>query len=221
MEQHFHREMAEIRERIARLGGHVEHCIGKALMSVKQNDTHLVEQVVKDECIIDEQEVEIEEHCLKILALYQPVAKDLRFIITILKLINDLESMGDLARKIAGKAGKLPRSLFMESQLNLTELGDKTLEMVNLSLNAFLREDTSIAKDILRKEMEVDRMHEDNHRVIAMLIDSRTLRFTEGELMLLSISRSLERIADLATHIAEDVIYLVEAKIMRHHWEEE
>ena len=219
MEQHFHREMNEMRSLIAELGGHVEAGVGYAINSVKSSDLILAERVHEIENIVDHMEVEIEEHCLKVLALYQPVAKDLRLIVTTLKLINELESMADLAVKIADTAGKIPKSLFNESQLNLSEMGDKAVVMINMALDSFLQEDPSKAKEILGLEQELDEIHKENHRTVAKMIDKQEMVFTEAELILLSISRSLERIGDLATNIAEDVIYLVDAKIVRHHWE--
>jgi len=221
MEQHFHREMNEIRSRIAELGGLVESCIGQALTSVKTHNEELVERVNREEALVDELEVSIEEHCLKVLALYQPVAKDLRMLVTILKLINEYESMADLARKIASLGSEIPKSLFFDSQMNLSDLGDMVLKMTNLSLDAFLQEDPELAKQIQDMEIDVDRIHKENRQKISTLIEAQELEFTEAELVLLAISRSLERIGDLACNIAEDVIYLVEAKIIRHHGENE
>jgi len=216
MEQHFHREIDELKAEIAHLGGMAESAIGKALTSLRTNDHALADQVSRGENEIDRLEVEIEEHLLKLLALYQPVARDLRFLVTVLKVNSMLEFIGDLAESIAEKARTIPQSHLEGSRLELFEMGDKTQLMVKLALDALLDQNTELARQVIDMDDIVDRYHRNHHRIVAQVIesDSRALRLSE--LSMLSVSRSLERIGDLAATVAEDVIYCVEAAIVRH-----
>jgi phosphate transport system protein len=220
MEQHFHREMKLLRKRLADMGGMVEGSIARALACLETGDRKLFHQIITDESRVDELEVEIEESCLKILALYHPVAKDLRLIITILKVINELESIGDLALRISEQALKLPAAALENSKLNIEELGSTALKMVRQALDSLLQEEVTLAKDVKGMEDRIDLLHRKNQQLVAQQITEKTLQFTTETLTILSLSRSFERIGDIATNIAQDVIYLVDAKIVRHNWED-
>ncbi|MDJ0839709.1 MAG: phosphate signaling complex protein PhoU [Acidobacteriota bacterium] len=214
LQQHFHREIDRLKESIAQLGGLVESAVGKALTSLRENDQDLAGEVRQSERRIDEMEVEIEEHLLKLMALYQPVARDLRFLVTVLKVNNLLEYMGDLAESIARKTQTVPKGHLENSPMSLFTMGKKTQEMVMLSLDALLKQDTSLAREVIAMDDEIDHFHGENHRIVAKHIAEK--RFHKSELDMLSVSRSLERIADLAATVAEDVIYSVDAVIVRH-----
>jgi len=216
MNQHFHREISELYTATAKLGGMVEEAIGKALISLKDGDEGLARDVQEGDNEIDRLEVEIEEHCLSILALYQPVARDLRFIVSVLKVTNELEHMGDLAESIAFKTKSIGKSQVAESKIQLFKMGEQTQRMVAMALDALLKEDAEKARQVIRMDDEIDDHHRANHRVVSQAIKGAAEAFTLAELGLLSVSRSLERIADMATSIAQDVIYLVEATIVRH-----
>ncbi|MCB1049217.1 MAG: phosphate signaling complex protein PhoU [Acidobacteria bacterium] len=215
-EQHFHREISELKSQVAILGGMVEGGIGRALKALREGNLAMAQEVVESDKVIDEIEVQIEEACLKVLALYQPVARDLRTVITILKVTNDLESMGDLMESIANKVALVDAENFERSPMKLGPMADKAMEMVHKALDCLLQENVRVAREVHQLDEVVDQYHAENHKTVADGINSRGDKFSLAELKLLSVSRALERIADLATHIAEDVIYLVEAKIVRH-----
>ena len=216
MNNHMHRELAELHAEIARLGGMVEDSIGKAMTSLYEGDQQLARQVRSGDDLIDELEVKIEEHLLSIMALYQPVARDLRFLVTALKVNNELEHIGDLAESIARKAFTIPKSKVDHSKIELRDMAEITQQMLSEALTAFLEQDGDKAKAVLIKDDKVDRWHGKNHRTVAENIEKTDRDFTVAELQLLSVSRSLERIADTASSIAEDVVYLVDAQIIRH-----
>ena len=215
-EHHFHRELAELNTMLASIGGLVEENLRRALNALKSCDQKLAEEVKSVESQIDSMEVEIEEFCLKILALYQPVARDLRFLITIIKVLNELERMGDLAEKIAKVIGVVSKEQIETNKMELFVMGNKTQKMVSLALDALLKKDADTAREVCMMDDEVDKLHKTHHIIIAKGINSDAVDFTLAELKLLSVSRALERIADAATRICEDVIYLVDAKIIRH-----
>ena len=216
MKQHFHREIASLKTDIGHLGGLVEESIGKALVSLKNADTKLAKEVRKGDDEIDQLEVDIEERLLKILALYQPVARDLRFIVTVLKVNNELEHMGDLAESIARKTKVVKQNQLESSKMDLFAMGEIVQKMVTMALDAMLTQDSEKAKHLILLDDQVDKFHSQHHRVVAAQIEDKQKLFTHSELDLLSISRSLERIGDIATSIAEDVIYCVDAEIVRH-----
>lgn len=215
MEQHLHREIDELKLQIAKIGGLVEEAIGKAMSALKDGNRKLAKEVRRGDDLVDSLEVEVEERLLKMFALYQPVARDLRFLVTALKVNNELEHIGDLAENIAAKARNVSNETVVNTSLNLFAMGEKAQKMVNLALDAFLKRDTNLARHVILLDDEVDQLHAFNHRIIRTRIADREVGFKEEELGLLSVSRSLERIADTATSIAEDVIYFVDARIVR------
>lgn len=221
MKLHFHREIADLNSEIARLGGLVEESIGKALTSLQTGDKKLAKEVRKGDNLIDVLEVELEERLLKILALYQPVAKDLRFIVAVLKVNNELEHMGDLTESIAQHSRRVSPTQVENSPMELLRMGNITQKMVGLALDSLLTQDVEKAREVIRMDDEVDHLHGQHHRVVAQHIEDKSHDFNLSELRLLSVSRSLERIADMATSIAEDVFYLVDAAIVRHRQEPE
>ncbi|CAM2007036.1 phosphate signaling complex protein PhoU [Acanthopleuribacter pedis] len=216
MKLHFHREISLLKTEIAKLGGLVEDAIGKALLCLEEGEDRLAEEVSLGDDYIDRLEVEIEERCLKILALYQPVARDLRFIVSALKVNNELEHMGDFAQSIAQKIHYVPKEAVERSGMKLDEMGRITQKMLSMALDALLKEDAQRAREVIEMDDIVDQLHGEHHRIIAEKIRSHQTKVTMAELGLLSVSRSLERIADRSTSIAQDVIYYVEARIVRH-----
>lgn len=216
MKQHFHRELGNLKTQTAKLGGMVEEAIGKALLSLREGDQYLAREVRKGDDAIDTLEVEIEERCLKILALYQPVARDLRFIVSVLKVNNELEHMGDLAESIAQKTKRVSKELVNDSKMDLMQMGQNTQKMVGMALDALLEENAEKAREVIKMDDEIDRYHYSHHRVVSESIEQTDKKISHTELSLLSVSRCLERIGDMATSVAEDVIYYVDAKIIRH-----
>lgn len=216
MEQHLHREIADLKLVMARLAGLVEESIGKALTALKEGDKKLAKEVRKGDDQVDSLEVEIEERLLKLFALYQPVARDLRFLVTALKVNNELEHVGDLAESIAAKTRSVSNKIVSETSLNLFAMGEKAQAMLNKAVDAFLKSNAELARHVIGMDDEVDKIHKYNHKIIRRRIKDKGIVFDEEELGLLSVSRSLERIADTATSMAEDVIYFVDARIIRH-----
>ena len=215
-QHHFHREIEEMYAGIARLGGMVEEAIGKAMSAVVKGDVELAKEVRAGDDAIDKLEVELEERCLAILALYQPVARDLRFLVTALKVNNELEHIGDLAESIARKSKSIPRSKAENSPMELFQMGKETQKMVSLALDALLKEDSQKAKEVIHMDDRIDGYHRKHHQIVENRIEHVDKEISNAELKMLSVSRSLERIADLATSIAEDVVYFVDATIVRH-----
>ena len=193
MSIHLERAIKKLKNHILVLGGRVEENVRLAVQSVIARDGELARQAIANDDAIDQLEVDIEEECLKMLALYQPVAIDLRFIIAVLKINNDLERTGDEAVNIAERGLYLSEQSPVNVHLDFAAMADKAQQMLKMSLDSLVNVSASLARRVC-------------------LADSLS--------HLLNVSRHLERIADLATNIAEDVIYLVEGEIVRHRTED-
>ncbi len=215
MAKHLQRDLDNLQRDLLSLAALVEGSIHKAIRALRERDVELAREVVGTDPQIDAEENHIEEECLKVLALHQPVAIDLRRIAAAMRINMDLERMGDLAEDIAGRAlhlATLPTLPFQDSLQSMTDL---TIMMVRESLDAFVGLNTAQAQAVLRMDDEVDRY---NDNVTASLVAAMksSSRLIEPGLSMYSAVRHLERIADHATNIAEDVIYLVEGEIVRH-----
>ncbi len=218
MTAHLQRDLARLREEILSMGSLVEEATNKAINALVKRDAALAAEVVDADGRIDDKEVQVEEDCLKLLALHQPVAVDLRFIITCLKVNNDLERMGDLAVNIAERARYLARHTPLATPLDLTAMADKVRGMVRDSLDALVRQDMTLTRDVLARDDEVDEANRSMFDILqgVMTADPSTVK---RAIALLSSSRYLERLADHATNIAEDVIFMGEGEIIRHQTE--
>jgi phosphate transport system protein len=197
------------------LSAAAENSVRKAVKSVEEADGTLAAEVIEADNEIDNAEVELEEECLKVLALHQPVAIDLRYIIAILKMNSDIERIGDLAVNIAERGRDLEGQAGREVPSTIPEMADKVRAMLRKSLDALVDFDSSQAKEVLTLDDEVDALHRSMYGRLDRLIQegpAKARRFVP----FLSVSRNLERIADCATNIAEDVIYLVDGDIVRH-----
>jgi phosphate transport system protein len=218
MTMHFHREIEKLKKMILSLGTIVEETLQKAIKALEDKDTELAKNIIKNDNIIDGKEVEVEEECLKILALYQPVASDLRYIVSVLKINNDLERVGDIAVHIAERTLSIAASSvshILITKINFNRMVDIVVEMLRKSLDALINLDTHLARKICKMDDEIDSLHESMFKKIEELIIKQP-KYTSLFMQHLSVSRYLERIADLTTNIAEDVIYLVEGEIARH-----
>ena len=215
MSVHFQREFDALKKHLLSLCAEVDQQVQLAVRALIDRDEELANEVRKKDLDIDNREVEIEEECLKILALYQPVAVDLRFIVAVLKINSDLERIGDLAVNIANKARTLAASPAVAIPFDLTGMSQKTQAMLRDSIDALVNLDTKLADDVCGRDDEVDRMKRDIRRRGEEMIAADPAQ-TKILMRLLAASRNLERIADLTTNIAEDVIYLVDGKIVRH-----
>jgi len=215
MSQHFLREIETLKKKILAVGAAVEERISQAIIAVVKRDAALAQQVAEGDDEIDEMEVEVEEDCLKILALYQPVAIDLRFVVAVLKMNNDLERMADTAVNIARRAEYLATQPQADLPPSLTDMTQKVQKMVTQSLDALVQGDTTLARKVCVADREVDQLNKEMHVRVQQEIRAHPDQ-VERLIHTLSISRHLERIGDLATNVAEDVIYTVEGEIVRH-----
>ncbi|MDH3392489.1 MAG: phosphate signaling complex protein PhoU [Desulfobulbaceae bacterium] len=215
MSQHLQREIETLKKDLLTMGSVVEDMVYLATKSIVQRDARMAEEIIKRDLEVDEMEVRIEEECLKILALHQPVAIDLRFIIAVLKINSDLERVGDLAVNIA------ERSLFLSGQdevslaFNITAMAEKVEKMLTRSIDALVNMDVPLAYRIRQEDDEVDGLNREMYDKVKAELNTHP-ESANGLLHLLSVGRHLERVADHATNIAEDVIYLVDAEIIRH-----
>jgi phosphate transport system protein len=215
MSIHFLREIEHLKKKILAVSAVVEESIARSIAAVIKHDAALARQVAEGEEEIDEMEVDVEEECLKILALHQPVAVDLRFVVAVLKINNDLERMGDIAVNIASRAAYLATFPKLDIPAELEEMARRTQTMVKHSLDALVEANTELARQVCAADLEIDQYNRTMHVLVQDQIRSNPDQ-VDRLLHLLSVSRHLERIADLATNVAEDVIYTVEGVIVRH-----
>ena len=215
MSKHWERDLDNLQRLLMTLAASVEEAIFKGTRALQERDPSLAREVVEGDSLIDQEENHVENECLKMLALHQPVAIDLRRIIAALKINTDLERMADLAVNIAERAlslAELPRIAVPDKLQRMTDL---TTSMVHQSLDAFVMLDAEQARRVIRLDDEIDRY---NSEIIDELV--RAMQQTPAQvpafLAFFSAVRQLERIADHATNIAEDVVYLIEGEIIRH-----
>jgi phosphate transport system protein len=220
MTKHLHLEIERLKKKILSLGAMVEENFRHAINAIELRDEKLALRVIETDAKIDEMEVDLEEDCLKVLALYQPVARDLRYIIAVLKVDNDLERIGDLTVNIANRVIFIAQREKVEIPFDLHTMAEHTRSMVKHSLDALVEMDPKLASRVCAYDENVDRIHRDMFPRIEAAIRS-TPDNLESLITYMSISRHLERIADHATNISEDVIYMLEGEIVRHGRREE
>ena len=215
MEIHLHREIDNLKKQILSLGDKVEEVLQKSINAVENNDIDLANKVLELDNEIDKMELDVEEDCLKILALHQPVAIDLRLIVAILKINSDLERIGDLAGNIAELVTMKQIGDSSDPLFDFTAMAKLSRGMVKESLESLVNMNSEIAYNICKDDDEVDRMYYDmrdkiNEEIIKNPDKAKYL------ISHLTVYRMLERVADHATNIAEDVIYMIEGDIVRH-----
>ena len=212
----FLREIDTLTERVLRLSVEVEDRLQKALQAVARRDAALARAVMDGDEEIDRREVEIEEECLKLLALHQPVASDLRFVIATLKVNNDLERIGDLAVNMADRARLLAQLPIAGIELPLPHMGALSIGMLRKVFQAFMTHDPRLAAEVVADDDAVDDM---NRAMIASVVARMRAGDPSADALLLQlgVSHELERVGDHATNIAEDLIYMFEGEIVRHH----
>ncbi|MCX7426409.1 MAG: phosphate signaling complex protein PhoU [Planctomycetia bacterium] len=215
MSVHLEREIDKIKKRVLSLSAIVEDQLQMSVRAMLDRDEELARTIRERDAEIDQLEIEVEEECLKTLALYQPVAIDLRLIVAVLKINNDLERIGDLAVNIARKARRLAVLPAIENPFDLSGMAEKTQAMLRDSIDALVNMDVALAGDVCGRDDEIDAMKREIRRTSEAMI-GREPEHVAAILNLMAASRNLERVADLATNIAEDVIYMVEGKIVRH-----
>jgi phosphate transport system protein len=215
MAHHLHREVERLKKKILALSAMAEESVLRAVQAVEERDAALAARVVENDYVIDQAEVEVEEECLKILALYQPVAIDLRFIIAVLKINGDLERIADLAVNIAERAEFLATRPPIDVGFDLPHMVGLVKTMLRKSLDALVGTDAALAGQVLASDDEVDTCLKDFYGIFCRVVNEKP-ETAETLLSLLTCTRSLERIADYATNIAEDVIYMTRGDIIRH-----
>ena len=212
-------EIERLKKHILTLGTVVEESVRMAVRAIEKRDSAMAERVIEGDFEIDRMEVDLEEECLKILALHQPVAIDLRYIVVVLKINNDLERIGDLAVNIAERASFLATQPPVDIPFDFPGMSEKAQAMLRKSLDALVDMDEHLAYEVTAGDDEVDAIHREMYRLIQEGI-CRSPERLECLIHLLGVSRHLERIADHATNISEDVIYMIEGEIVRHKTEQ-
>ena len=212
---HYDQELREVKEGLLYLGALTEKAIERAIKALMERDAALAHNVVCDDSTIDRLDVELEEKCIRILALRQPTAKDLRFITTAIKINGHLERIGDMAANIAEKATILSEEPPMKPYIDIPRMADIARGMIRGSLDALVNEDTDLARRIRMEDETIDNLNEQVFRELLtfMMEDPKTIH---RALIIMQISKSLERISDHAVGIADMVLYMVTGKIVRH-----
>jgi phosphate transport system protein len=219
MERHFETEMQALKNRLLSMGAMVEERVHHAVLALMERNAPAAEAIIAGDAEVNDLQIEVDDRCLKLLALQQPMASDLRLITAAMKINADLERIGDQAVNIAENSLKLMTAAPLKPIIDLPRMAEIAEGMTRDSLDAFVRKDPALARSVLGRDDEVDQLKDHIFRVLLtyMMADPGTI---ERALSLILVSRNLERIADHATNIAEDVIFVVEAKDVRHHHEE-
>lgn len=216
MKKHLQHDLDDLKKDILTMGSLVEESIDKAIAALVHRRPELAVEVSSGDALIDQKELSIEDKCLKMLALHQPVAGDLRFIIGCIKVNNDLERMGDHAQAIAERAAFLSTHPAIEAQIDFQRMVLKVQGMVKRGLDALVNLDAELARAVAREDDEVDAYHKQMFGELQDLM-RREPATIERAVHTLSVVRHLERIGDLATNIAEDIVFMVEGEVIRHH----
>ena len=217
--RHFHDELSHVKVRLLTMSGEAEAALGLAVEALLERDPGKADRVIQGDRVIDAMEMEIEEMSVNLLALQQPMARDLRMLTSALKISNDLERVGDHAVNIAQSAERLSQARPIAPEPEIVEMARLAREMLSDALEAFIRGDAAAAREICLRDDKVDLLHNSVFRILLthMMEDPHTIG---AGMELFLVSRNLERVADLATNIAEDVVFLVEGKSIKHHAED-
>ncbi|MBI3595640.1 MAG: phosphate signaling complex protein PhoU [Nitrospirae bacterium] len=215
MQRHFDEELATLKEKILRMGAMVEEQIANAIKALVERDPELAQRVIENDHRVNAMDVQIDEDCLRLIALHQPMAGDLRFLTTAMKISTELERMSDLAENISERSIELNEEPQLKPYIDIPRMAQEALRMVKESLDAFVNRNSELARSVCKADDVIDDL---NHQIFRELLsfmieDPQT---TTRAIRISFISKYLERIADHATNIAELVVYLVEGKIIRH-----
>ena len=216
METHFRKELEELKENLIRMATMVEEAINNAVQSLVRRDSDLAQKAFEAEDKINTMDIDINTECLNLLALRQPMAIDLRFITSALKIITDLERMGDQAINIAERAVSLNQEPQIKPYIDIPKMAEIAQSMVKDVLDAFVNGDSKLARSVCERDDLVDGLNDQVFRELLtyMMSDPKTIK---RAVQLMIVCRCLERIADHATNIAEDVIFMVDALVIKHH----
>ena len=215
MTKHLERDLNQLSNQISDLGALVSESTSKCMVMLQTFDRGIAKEIVETEARVNTTEVEIEEECLKVLALHQPVAGDLRFLIVVLKVNNDLERMGDQVVNIAERVSFLADKERVVADLDFVAMGDIASRMVNQSVKALVKRDSLMAREVLAMDDDLDAMHARTYRVIQDVMAGNPYIVIPA-VSYLTISSNLERLGDLATNIAEEIIFMEEGEVIRH-----
>ena len=210
-----YKELVKLRNRVLRLGSMVERAIQDSVKSLVEGKSDLAKKVIKRDQQINALDIEIDKESIRLLSLGPPKARDLRFIVTTLKITTDIERMGDLAVNIAERAIELNKEPQLKPYIDIPRMAEIVQEMVGDSLDAYVKGCTSLPYKVLKMENEIDKLMEQvfNELLFFMIQDPRT---ASRAIRIISVAKCLERIADHATNVAEMVIYMCEGKLVRH-----
>lgn len=217
MERHFDLELQELRKDILKMGAFAEEAIYKSVEALKNRDKGLAKSVVDSDSVVDKLELEIDEKCIDLIARYQPMAKDLRFITTGMKINSELERITDIAVDIAQRTLELIDKPLLKPLVDIPKLAAVAQSMVKRAIDAFVKGDSDLAKKVMFSDPEADQLRDAIQKELIedyMVKDGST---APRAVQLLLITRFLERICDHTTNIAEDVIYMVQAEVVKHH----
>ena len=217
--RHFHDELSQVKVRLLTMSGEAEAALSQAVEALLERDSAKATQVIAGDRVIDAMEVEIEEQCIHLLALQQPMARDLRMLTSALKIANDLERVGDHAVNIAQSTERLLQFRPIAPEPEIVDMARLAREMLSDALEAFIRGDAAAGREVCRRDDQVDALHRSVFRILLthMMEDPHTIG---AGMELFLVSRNLERVADLATNIGEDVVFLVEGRSIKHHAED-
>ncbi len=217
--RHFHDELNHLKVRLLTMSGEAEAALGLAVDALHERDPANADQVIANDRTIDDMEMEIEERCIRLLALQQPMARDLRMLTSAMKIANDLERVGDHAVNIAQSTQRLAQARAIAPEPELVEMARLARDMLSDALEAFIRGDAAAGRAVCLRDDKVDALHDSVFRILLthMMEDPHTIG---AGMELFLVSRNLERVADLATNIGEDVVFLVEGKSIKHHAED-
>jgi len=217
--RHFHDELSHVKVRLLTMSGEAEAALGLAVDALLERDEDKARRVIAGDRVIDTMEVEIEEQCIHLLALQQPMARDLRMLTSALKIANDLERVGDHAVNIAQSAERLTQARPIAPEPEIVEMARLARDMLSDALEAFIRGDAAAGREVCLRDDKVDALHRSVFRILLthMMEDPHMIG---AGMELFLVSRNLERVADLATNIGEDVVFLVEGKSIKHHAED-
>jgi phosphate transport system protein len=219
MERHFDRELESLKTMLMKMASMAEDNFHNAIRSLVERNIELAQQVIRTDGRVDALELEIDNAIVDMLALQKPVASDLRLIIAAQKINNDLERISDHAVNIAQSAQTLTASAVLPSLLQIPQMAEMTRSMLRDALDSFLHLEPDKARAVCKQDDQVDDINRSNAREVIGFIGAKTLPVEEG-LDLIRVSRNLERVADLATNIAEEVVFLTQARVMKHHADE-
>lgn len=215
MTKHFDKDLIRLNEKISELGSLIVESAAKSIVMLQNFDLSIAAEILASEVAVNEMEVEIENECLKVLALHQPVAADLRFLIVVLKVNNDLERMGDQFVNIAERVRFLKDQPRVVSDIDLVKMGKLGSRMVGLSMTALTMRDPDIAREVLEMDDELDALHSRSFQLLQDAMRKNNEMITPA-ISYMTISSNLERLGDLATNISEEIIFMQEGEVVRH-----